>query len=263
MKRPEIGRNRSANFSWRFGLPVIPACLVCSLVAGGSGSAVLATSASTAKTESSVSGSGGSHEADQQAIRKQAAEYASAFRKADTAALAEMWAPDAVYVDDAGTVYKGREAIVDEMKAFFAKFGGQPLEVVIESIEFPSDDTAIEHGITRLASAKAPHAADRYTAVHVKRDGRWQMVNVSESPLRPASGPESLRELGWLVGSWHVDGPNGTLALKAEWVGNNNIIRCTFDTQGKDGSKTSQTQFIFWNPHKRRIWSWQYDWSGG
>lgn len=263
MKRPQTGRNRPAQFCGNGGFRLLSAWLVCAVIAVGGGGRVLATSNPTTNMGSGASSGVKRHAADEQAIRQQAAEYVRAFRKADTGSLAEMWAPDAVYVDDAGTVYKGREAIVDEMKAFFQKFGGQPLEVIGESIEFPADDIAIEHGITRLAGANARHAADRYTAVHVKRNGRWEMVRVSESPLRPPSGPERLRELGWLIGNWHVEGPNGTLVLKAEWVGNNNIIRCTFDTQGKDGSKTSQTQFIFWNPRKGKIWSWQYDWNGG
>ncbi len=206
--------------------------------------------------------SGAQHADDELAIRTHSANYALAFTKGDVAALAGMWAEDAVYTDENGTVSRGREAIRNQIADFFKNYGKQPLEVSVLSIEFPSDTTAIEHGVTKLISAQPPGNAQNYTAVHVKRNGTWQMVSVTESPYKAQSKTE-LKDLSWLIGSWNVKGPAGHLHLKSDWVADGKIICLTFETSEKDGSKTSQTEYIFWNPLRNRLCSWQFDWSGG
>lgn len=203
------------------------------------------------------------HEEDKKAIRQQASDYAKAFASADAVALAAMWAADAVYTDAFGNVYRGRAAIKDSMSDFFKRYGKQSLDVVVESIDFPSDDTAIERGRTRLSVLQPLDDGARYTAFHVKKDGKWQMVDVTESFYRKPNSNAGISDLGWLIGSWNVTGPNGSLKLKYDWVADKSIIRCMSTTEAKDGSKSSSTQFIYWNPDKSRILSWQYDATGG
>lgn len=224
----------------------------------------LPTWAETVVTSSSSTTAASTHEDDQRVIRAQAADYAKAFSVADVDALAAMWASDAVYNDSAGNVYNGRDAIKNQMANFFKRWGKRPLEVKVESILFPSDDTAVERGVTCLKDPKSGDDIERYTALHVKRDGKWQMVDVSENFYeKQPSGRESLSALSWFIGNWTVNGPKGTLHLKSDWVGNKNLIRCDFMVEAKDGSRSSGTQFIFWNPETQRICSWQYDGLGG
>jgi uncharacterized protein (TIGR02246 family) len=203
------------------------------------------------------------HAEDEQIIRAQSADYAKSFAKGDVAALAGMWAEDAVFTDDSGGVYRGREAIRNQIADFFNKNEKQALEVTVESIEFPSETTAIEHGSTCLLTGPSPENMQQYTAVHVKRDGKWEMVSVTESPGRAMTSSECLKGLNWLIGDWNTEGPGGKLHLKSTWVANGNLISVNFDTDEKDGSKTSQTEYIYWNPRSHRICSWQFDWSGG
>ncbi len=205
------------------------------------------------------------HDADEQAIRAQAADYSKAFAAGDVSALLAMWSDNAVLTDQFGKVASGKDAIRAQMTSFFTAYGKQPLEIKIDSLEFPADNLAIEHGTSHVGTTSNPASYSTYTAVHVKRDGNWQMVNVSESPRYDANAATvpSISELSWLVGNWSVEGPRGNLQIKADWVAGKKMIRCDFDATTKDGEKTSQTQFIFYDPLFKRIRSWQYDWSGG
>ena len=91
------------------------------------------------------------------------------------------------------------------------------------------------------------------------------MINVSESPKfdSAAASAPTIADLSWLVGNWKVEGPRGELQIKADWVAGKKMIRCDFDATTKEGEKSTQTQFIFFDPLYKRIRSWQYDWSGG
>ncbi|MBY0357528.1 MAG: SgcJ/EcaC family oxidoreductase [Candidatus Obscuribacterales bacterium] len=205
------------------------------------------------------------HKNDEAAIRAQADDYVKAFAAADIATLADMWAADAVYTDALGNVYRGREAIKEQMSGFFKQFGKQRFNVTIESLEFPSENTAIEQGTTKLIQSAAPQSSARYTTFHIKRDGKWQMLNVSESFLpQSMPKPESLvDDLGWLVGSWTAKSPQGTLRLKFDWIGDKKMIRSESICEAADGSKSTDVQIIYWNPLRRQICSWQCGSNGG
>jgi uncharacterized protein (TIGR02246 family) len=204
------------------------------------------------------------HDADEQIIRHQAADYSRAFAAGDVNALAAMWADDAVFTDQQGRVYTGRNAIADQMTSFFKTYGKQPIEIKIDSLQFPADNLAVEHGVSHIGNSNNPAGFGTYTAVHVKRGG-WKMVSVTEAPKFDASVASlpNINDLSWLIGDWKVEGPKGDLQIKADWVAGKKIIRCAFDATTKDGQKTSQTQFIFYDPLLRRIRSWQFDWNGG
>ena len=206
-----------------------------------------------------------SRDADEQLIRSQAADYSKAFASGNVQALSEMWADNAVFTDQFGRVLTGRAAIADQIGSFFKQYGNQPLDLKIDSIEFPADNLAIERGVSHVGNTTNPVSFSTYTAVHVRTNGKWQMVNVSESPRfdgADARGPQ-VSDLSWLVGTWNVEGPRGQLQIKADWVAGKKIIRCDFNATNKDGEKSTQTQFIFYDPLFKRIRSWQYDWSGG
>lgn len=205
-----------------------------------------------------------SHDADEQIIRAQAADYSRAFANGDVDALVAMWADDAVFTDQQGRVYVGRNAIADQMASFFKTCGKQTIEIKIDSLQFPADNVAVEHGVSHIGSSNNPASFGTYTAIHVKRDG-WKMVSVTEAPkFDPSTSAfPAINDLSWLIGDWKVEGPRGDLQIKADWVAGKKIIRCTFDATTKDGQKTSQTQFIFYDPLLKRIRSWQFDWNGG
>lgn len=197
------------------------------------------------------------------AIKAQAAAYARAFGAGDAKELAQMFADNAVYTDQTGTVMEGRSVIGKQMEDYFDKAGKVNIDINIDSIDFPTKNTAIERGTSKVESATGQKEITKYTAFHVKRDGKWQMLNVSELPVLASKTVPKISDFGWLVGNWKIEGPQGTVVFKADWAGNKNVIRCVSETTEKNGDSSTQTQFIYFDPLSRQIRSWQYDWTGG
>src|SRR5207247_6431240 len=89
----------------------------------------------------------GNQAADEAAIRKSAASYVEAFNKHDAKALADLWSPDAVYLNrSTGEEVVGREAIIEQFVALFKEQPELKLEVNIASVQFVSPNVAIERG---------------------------------------------------------------------------------------------------------------------
>src|SRR5690348_10091653 len=61
---------------------------------------------------------------DEQTIRQALADYARAITKGDLAPVADLWAADAEYIDESGTVTKGRAAVAALFRQFMANNKG-------------------------------------------------------------------------------------------------------------------------------------------
>ncbi|MBX9687927.1 MAG: SgcJ/EcaC family oxidoreductase [Candidatus Obscuribacterales bacterium] len=199
--------------------------------------------------------------ADEAELRAQAASYARAFSAGDLDRLLSFFDEQAIVVDLFGNLSRGKEAIKQQYKEFFARAGKQALEVSVESIKFPTDDTAIEEGYTRLSNSSSDSAMAHYVAVHFKRNGRWYTSTVTESPYRATTNGEYLKPLSWLVGNWKADTARGTMRIKAYWA-NKNVICLEFSDSALPDSAL-QTEYIYWNPATHLVSSWQFDSSGG
>ena len=201
--------------------------------------------------------------AEEEALRRNAAAYAKAFNAGDAKALAAFWTADGDYVDTTGRLVRGRAAIEKDLAALFAEGGKLRLVITPESFRFLSPDVVIETGLARVTKAADGSAtASRYTVVHVKRDGRWLLSSVRESPYEPPSNYEYLKELEWLIGKWAAKGNNAALEQTCEWTGNKNFITRTYTVKAADGLTSTGMQVIAWDPMARRIRSWTFDSDG-
>ena len=94
--------------------------------------------------------------ADEAAIRKAATSYMEAFNKHDAKALADLWSPDAVYLNrTTGEEVVGREAIVEQFAALFKEQPEVKLQVNVASVQFVSPNVAIERGTAKFLSPNA------------------------------------------------------------------------------------------------------------
>src|SRR3954454_22121140 len=72
--------------------------------------------------------------ADEAAIRRSAASYVEAFNKHDAKALADLWSPDAAYLNrSTGEEVVGREAIAEQFTALFKQQPELKLAVNVSS----------------------------------------------------------------------------------------------------------------------------------
>ena len=138
------------------------------------------------------------------------------------------------------------------------------MEVSVKSIEFPTPTTAIEDGVAQVDAEHAgPPQASRYTAVHIKQDGKWLMASVREASIELPSNFARVEGLAWLVGSWTAQRDGTTIHTTIRWIANKSFLERDY-TIRKDGIVVSSgKQIIGWDAKARQIRSWSFDASGG
>lgn len=193
--------------------------------------------------------------ADRAAIEKAVTTFADAFAKGDAKAIAAHWTENGEYLSDDGHAFRGRDAIEKEYASSFTKRKGKvKLEVHVDTIRFPSKDTAIEEGHFKVRTDKEAGSFSKYTVLHVRENGKWLMAIVRESPTAGVS----IRDLDWLIGTWAAKRDDGEVNTTYEWWGDKNFIRVGFDIKAK-GKSVTGFQMIGGDPATGQLRSWTFD----
>src|SRR5262245_49750444 len=112
-------------------------------------------------------------------IKAITAEYAKAFNAGDAKAAAALWTEDGEYVGDDDEVLKGRAAIEKDLAAFLKANPKATAEVEVVSVRLIARGTATAEGVVRLRTPGEDDVVEtRYTALHVREDGKWQAASV-------------------------------------------------------------------------------------
>jgi uncharacterized protein (TIGR02246 family) len=201
---------------------------------------------------------------DKEALAKRAEAFVDAFHKADAKALAAFWTPDGDHTDQAGRQLKGRTAIEAAFKEMFSANKGLKLLVVSEALRFVTPDVAIEDGVTEVIPTDGgPPTRARFTIVHVKLNGSWQLSSVRNSPYVPPSSAEHLGALGWAIGNWAGAREKGEVEqLSLAWTESQNFITGSFSTTAQNVSLGSAKVWVGWDPLSKRVRSWTFDDTG-
>lgn len=204
---------------------------------------------------------------DEAAIRKAVDSYVAVVNKRDAKALAAHWLPDAVYVDpDSGKKVAGRDAIEKHFAEEFKGMKDGKLKVAVESVRFVSPHVAVERGTAVVLGLSKDATQSSYTAIHIKRDGKWLLDRVTEEDIPTiVSHYDKLKELEWMVGSWvdADDDDDTTLETNCKWAKNQNFLVRTFSITVRDRLTTSGVQIIGWDSSAKQIRSWVFDSDGG
>jgi uncharacterized protein (TIGR02246 family) len=196
---------------------------------------------------------------DEAAIRKATADFIQAFEKGDAKAVAAAWTEEGEYIGDDGTTIRGRAAIEAAYAKAFAKSKKLKVEIIVESIRFPSKDTAIEEGYAKSYKGDSEHpTAARYSVLHVREGGHWLMAVLREWPDEGVS----LRDLDWLIGTWEAKTEEAEVRTAYEWDAKKNSIRCHFTIKGKDRN-VAGLQVLLKDPRTGQLRSWLFDDDGG
>ena len=198
------------------------------------------------------------------AIRATSQAFVTAFNQSDAKAIAVLWTETAEYVDDAGRKFSGRDAIEQGYAEFFSQNTGVKIEVMIDSLRLLSESAAIEDGTSALALADSGVVAmGRYTAIHVKVDGKWKMSSVRDSAIEAPLAQRNLADLNWLIGTWVAEDRGNVNESVCEWVANQSFVQRKYTVTHLDGSQDSGVQMIGWNPQGNHIQSWTFEPAGG
>lgn len=197
--------------------------------------------------------------ADEAAVRQTTAAFVKAVEKGDAKAVAAFWTPEGEYIDDDGTVIRGRAAIEQAYAAAFAAKRTTKVEMKIESIRFPSKDTAIEEGHAQSFKGDLDQATStRYSVLHVREGGNWLMAMLREWPAEGAS----LRDLEWLIGTWQAKTDEADVRTTYSWNDKKTAIHCQISIKSK-GRTIAAQQVLLKDPRSGHIHSWMFDDEGG
>lgn len=198
------------------------------------------------------------------AIRAGSQAFTAAFNAGDAKAVAALWTADGDYNDESGKRFAGRSEIEQNYARFFAENPGARLRIVIDSLRLLSDTAAIEDGRTILESpAQGVPATGKYTAVHVKVDGKWLMSTVRDSRMESPSAYRNIADLEWLIGVWAAEEHGQKSESVCRWIANKSFVERKYSVTHADGTTLSGLQLIGWNPQAGHVQSWNFSPDGG
>jgi uncharacterized protein (TIGR02246 family) len=207
---------------------------------------------------------GADRSADEAAIRANIAQFVKAYNAGDAKAVAALFTPDAQTVDKEGNTSEGREAITQTFAELFGAMPKKQLEVFVDSIRFLGADLAMEVGRTKETPAPGESPEyDRYTVLHVKRDGKWQMALARDEEGPTATAHEQLQALAWLVGEWVDDDGSAVVVSSCRWSEDGNYLLQEFKLELNGRNAMNVSQRIGWDPLAKQIRSWVFDSEGG
>jgi len=194
------------------------------------------------------------------AVRKAAEAYIAALGRGDVAELTASWTADGDFIDSAGRTTKGRELARRASMRSRKGIDDKSLVITVDSIRFVTPEVAIEDGTTPGSEGDT---VGHYTAIWVKRGGKWLLDGVRESAPTEGSHHDRLRVLSWLIGDWVQQGGEGSMELTCHWSPDGNFLIREMKAQSPEGSKMSVSQRIGWDAAKKQITAWTFDSDGG
>jgi uncharacterized protein (TIGR02246 family) len=200
---------------------------------------------------------------DEKTIRANIDHFVKAYNAHDAKAIAALFTADGQIVGKDGSESEGRDAIAQVFADIFADSPKRQLEVFVDSIRFIGRDLAVETGSTKATEPGEAPEWDRYTVLHVRRDGKWQMAMARDEEGPIGTGHERLQPLAWLVGDWVDDGGSAVVNSSCHWSKDGNFLLQEFHLkqEGREAMKVNQR--IGWDPLAKCFHSWVFDSEGG
>jgi uncharacterized protein (TIGR02246 family) len=203
-------------------------------------------------------------EGDKAAIDKLTKEMIQAFDKRDAAAIVAHWTADGEFIRNDAEVIHGREALQKAYADYFKTLKGKlTLEIQSDGLRFPSADTAIEEITMRIKNDEGEFVASSWrNALLVREGGQWKVAVVREWD-RDTGIDVSLKELEWLIGTWHAASKEREVTTTYEWDENKAFLRGKYTV--KEGAKVIESglQMIGKDNAEGAIRSWVFQSDGG
>ena len=202
---------------------------------------------------------------DTQVIRQLSQSLVDAFNAKKADDLVALFLPDAELIDDAGNTHQGQEGIRDVFTRFVELFPDAKMDLNIETVRLAAGELAIENGTRTVSTEDGDETAtNRYTMVHVKRDGKWQIAVVREVPDDPVPTPhDRLQSLAWLEGEWVDEDAEAAIAITCRWDKSGNFLLLDFVATREGETVMESRQRVGWDPLTKSVRSWVFDSDGG
>jgi uncharacterized protein (TIGR02246 family) len=202
--------------------------------------------------------------ADVAAIKKGEELFKAAFDAGDAKAVAALWTPDGELVEEGGERIEGRAAIEKRYADFFKANPKIHITIRVDIIRFPNAETALEDGSATVSFPSGiPMNSGNYSVVHVKRDGKWLMWSVRETPSEEPPAQAMLDKVGWMIGDWAAENKGVEFHLSCRWIADKHFIEQNYFARRGNKTITSGKQIIGWDPARQKIASWMFTSDGG
>jgi len=198
-------------------------------------------------------------------LRATASTFEKAYNSGDVKLIGTQFTEKAEVIDEEGNIIEGRANIEARFTELFKEFPKARIVVELTSLRQLGPDVAVEDGYSATTlSPDEPGSRTPYTVVHVKRDGKWLIASVRDFPeeFTPATAHEQLQALGWLVGQWVDESPEGRVETTCQWSDDGNYLFQEYVVKSRRGAELRGTQRIAWDPLRHRVRSWAFDQSG-
>jgi uncharacterized protein (TIGR02246 family) len=187
--------------------------------------------------------------------------------KGDLDALMAFWTPDADYVDEAGKVTRGKDALTALFKKGLTENKGSKVTGKTNSLKFLRPDVALEDGTLEFAAPDGSKDSDRYAVVWVKSGDRWLISSARDLPDEVTDVPSlaypQLKGLEWLVGEWQDASDKIDVDLVCRWDRNKSFLLMEYEVKHPGEDAIHVTQRIGWDGRNGTIRSWTFDSQGG
>ena len=185
------------------------------------------------------------------------------YNKGDSKALAALFAEDAEVIEAEGERFRGRKLIEDRMAEGFAASPGAKIAIETDSILPLSPDVVKEEGRSLVTPAKGAPVESAFTALYVKREGKWLLSSVREETIGTTRPHDRLKAVEWMVGEWAEERPDSVAKLSCRWSDDGNYLLRTVKVKRRGRVVMDVSQRIGWDAQAGQIRSWDFDSSGG
>ena len=104
-----------------------------------------------------------------------------------------------------------------------------------------------------------------YTAVYLKKDGKWKISQLIETPVPDPTPNDRLSQLSWLIGDWTEADKDADVKVHSnyQWARGGSFITRNVTVKRGDNPVLEGWQIIGWDPVAGGIRSWTFDDEGG
>jgi hypothetical protein len=139
------------------------------------------------------------------------------------------------------------------------------LTINLDSVRALSPEVVLEKGSTTVTAKNGDSSGAQYAAIYVKKDGKWKISQLIETPLADPSPHDQLSELGWLIGDWEEADKSDDLTVRSQyiWAKGGNFITRNIEVKRAGETTMEGWQVIGWDAIEHCIRSWTFDDEGG
>ena len=192
-------------------------------------------------------------------------EYLRAFRSRDAEAVAACWSESADNRSlDSGEETHGRQQVQQVFQTLFEEDASAEIDLDIQEIRPLGSNLAVVDGISQLSFSTGDATASRFTAIVMKKDGRWMLESVREAAteLPETSRGYAIRRVSEFAGRWESVAGRQDVSTHAFWTAGGGFLVRSHTVQGNPSDREI-TEIIGWDPVRQGIRSWLFTSDGG